>query len=175
MLDLLRKRRSVRRFLETPVPAAVIAGIEEALLRSPSSRSIRPWHFVLVDDPTLLARLAKAKHHGASFLARAPLAVGVCGLPEESDVWIEDCTIASLLVQLYVESVPGMGSCWVQIRNRRDESGKDSEACVREVINLPSSWSVESIVAVGYEAERPKPVDAGDLLRDRVHRNRRAR
>jgi nitroreductase len=162
MLDLLRKRRSVRSFEDRPLPPEMIAEFEEVLLRSPSSRNFRPWQFVLVDDPGLIARLAKAKAHGSGFLSGAPMAIVICGLPEESDVWIEDCSIASTLVQMHAESIPGLGSCWIQIT---------ADAYVKKILNLPANWAVESIIAVGYETSRPEPIPEDHLVREKIHRN----
>jgi nitroreductase len=89
-IDLLRSRRSIRQFEPRPVEQAKVDLLVEAALRSPSSRGFNPWEFVVVDNPELIDRLSKAKPHGASFLAKAPLAVVVCADPEKSDVWVED-------------------------------------------------------------------------------------
>jgi nitroreductase len=50
MIKLLRKRRSIRKYAEKPIPAAVQKRLVEALLRSPSSRDIRPWRFFFIDE-----------------------------------------------------------------------------------------------------------------------------
>lgn len=171
MLEILRRRRSVRRFQPRPLEPGVIAELEEVLLRSPSSRNLRPWEFVLVDDPALLDRLSQSKEHGSGFVRGAAMAVVICGLPEVSDVWVEDCSIASILVQLYAETVPGMGSCWVQIRNRKHDPSTSSQEFVRSVLGLAGDRSVESIIALGYEAERGDPIAVEELPGGKVRRN----
>jgi hypothetical protein len=40
-------------------------------------------------------KLSSAKESGSGFLSNAPLGVVVCGEENESDVWIEDCSIFS--------------------------------------------------------------------------------
>ena len=50
-------------------------------------------------------------------LETAPLAVVICADETLNDAWIEDCSIASILLQLTAQSI-GLGSCWIQIRNR---------------------------------------------------------
>ncbi|MBN1827641.1 MAG: nitroreductase family protein, partial [Deltaproteobacteria bacterium] len=100
MIDLLRSRRSIRRFTKKPIDAESIELIEEALLRSFSSRNIQPWQFIFVDDGELLKKLAVAKEHGAEFLSGAALAVVIAGDEETSDVWIEDCSIAAAIAHL---------------------------------------------------------------------------
>ena len=57
LIEILRKRRSIRKYQDRPVPPEAVEVLKEALLRSPSSREIRPWSFVLVQDPVLLDKL----------------------------------------------------------------------------------------------------------------------
>ena len=97
-LDLLRKRRSTRQFTSQPVEVEKINILLEAALRAPSSKTNTPWEFIVIEDPKVIVQLSTAKPHGASFLKKAPLAIAVCGNTEKSDVWIEDCAIAALLV-----------------------------------------------------------------------------
>lgn len=171
MIDLLRRRRSIRRFRPDPIPVPVLRLLSEALLRSPSSRSINPWRFVFVDDPALLPRLGESKEHGAEFLAGAPLAIVVCADGTKSDVWIEDCSIAAILVQMAAISA-GLGSCWAQIRNRRHDRHKSAEEYVKEVLDLPEQIQVECIIGLGFPAERKRSVSASALHFDKLHHNR---
>jgi len=170
MIELLRKRRSIRKFTQEKIAPETIELLIEALLRAPSSRGINPWEFVVVDDWELLARLSRAKGHGAEFLKNAPLAIVVCADGTMSDVWIEDCSIASIIVQLAALSV-GLGSCWAQIRNRMHDSGRPSEEYIRELLGLPDHIKVESIIGIGYPAETRKPISAKDLQYEKVKRN----
>ena len=75
MLEMLRQRRSIRQFETRPIPEALQAHLEEALLRAPTSRNRRPWEFIFVTDPALQQRLAACKPHSADFVAHAPLTV----------------------------------------------------------------------------------------------------
>ena len=66
-IDLVTRRRSIRRFLEKPVAPEAIAQLVEAALRAPSSRGFNPWQFVVVEDRERLASLSRSKPHGAAF------------------------------------------------------------------------------------------------------------
>ena len=59
-LQLLQKRRSIRRFSEKPVEKEKVDYLVECMLRSPSSRSLNPWEFIVVDDKKLLETLSQA-------------------------------------------------------------------------------------------------------------------
>jgi nitroreductase len=153
MLELLRTRRSIRRYTDEPLSPEQIDALQEALLRSPSSRGIRPWEFVFVQDAELLEQLSRCKPHGASFLCGAPLGIVVCGDETRSDVWVEDCSIASIVVQLAAHSL-GLGSCWIQVRKREHEDGGSAEAFIQELLELPKHLRVLSVIAVGHRARQ---------------------
>ncbi len=169
LIDLLRNRRSIRRYLDKPVEAEKIDLLVEAMLRSPSSRSLNPWEFVVVEDPALLGELARAKAHGASFIKGAPLAVVICADPGKCDVWVEDCSIATLLVHLAAADL-GLGSCWIQLRERQHDSGRSSESYVKELLGLADHLVVLAMVAIGYPAEEKAGHPADSLLWERVKR-----
>lgn len=151
MLEILRKRRSIRRFKKEPIAQAQIEALREAVLRSPSSRGIQPWKFWFVQDADLIGKLARCKEHGSAFLKDAPLAVVVCGDETMSDVWIEDCSIAAVIVHLAAVSL-GLGGCWIQVRNRMHSADTTSEDYVRKILGIAHPLRVLAIVAVGVAA-----------------------
>lgn len=162
LLSLLRKRRSVRRYLKKPVSPRVQARLKEACLRAPSSRDLQPWTFHFVEKPELLAKLSKLKPHHAAFIKQAPLAVVIGARDKDCDTWIEDCSIAAILLQL-AGTDAGLGSCWVQVHKRHTESGDSSEQYVRDCLNLPIEERVLCIIAMGYPAAVPKPIATDKL------------
>jgi nitroreductase len=50
MIELLRKRRSIRKFTQVKIEPETVELLIEALLRSPSSRGANPWEFIVVDE-----------------------------------------------------------------------------------------------------------------------------
>jgi nitroreductase len=170
MIELLRIRRSIRKFTADKIAAETIELLVEALLRAPSSRGINPWEFVLVDDQKLLARLSESKEHGSEFLKNAPLGIVVCADSTKSDMWIEDCSIASIIVQMTALSL-GLGSCWIQIRKRAHDSSSSAEEYIQGVLGLPEHIKVQSIIAVGHPGETKSPIPPGKLQHAKVRRN----
>ncbi|PWE00647.1 nitroreductase family protein [Marinilabilia rubra] len=168
MLDLIQKRRSTRKFTADKVEQEKIDQLLKAALWSPTSKNNRPWEFVVVEDSQTLEQLSQCKPHGASFLANAPLGIVVLGDAGKSDVWVEDCSIASILMQMTAESI-GLGSTWIQIRLRLDEEGSTAGDNVKEVINAPENLEVLGIMAFGYKAKERQPYSEDVLLWDRVH------
>ena len=162
MIDILRTRRSIRRYETKPIDPGSLQILKEALLRSPSSRGLNPWTFIFVDKPDLLAQLAKAKEHGASFLKGAALGIVVCADETVSDVWVEDASIASVVAHLTAHSL-GLGSCWVQIRNRAHSKAQTAGDYIQTLLGIPAHIKVEAIIAIGYPAETMKPVPHAQL------------
>ena len=170
-IDLLRRRRSIRKYSDQKLDDATLELIQETLLRSPTSRGRTPWEFVLVTDTELLKQLARAKMLGTGFIADAPLAVVILGNEKTSDVWVEDCSIAAINLQLLATDL-GLGSCWGQIRKRPHSSDSSAESYVRELLGIPAHLRVGMIIAVGYPAESKPPVPFEKLDQSKIHTDR---
>lgn len=171
MLELMRKRRSIRKFKKDRISQTTVDVLKEAVLRSPSSRGIRPWKFFFVQDAEVITRLSRCKESGSVFLKDAPLAVVVCGDETASDVWIEDCSIAGIIVHLSAESL-GLGSCWIQVRNRMQNAETTSEDYVRNILGIARPLRVLAIIAIGFpneiKAGHPyESLDHGKVIADR--------
>lgn len=166
-IDLLRKRRSIRRFEDRRVEEEKVDLLIEAALRSPSSRGFDPWEFVVITDPATIADLSLAKTHGSKFLKNSSLAIVVVADPQKSDVWVEDASIASILIHLQATDL-GLGSCWVQIRLRDHDKEMSAEKYVAGCIGLKDGMVVESIIGIGYPAELKSGHSSSSLQYDKI-------
>lgn len=171
MLDIFYNRRSTRKFQNKKIEEEKIKSLLTAALLAPSSKGCRPWEFIVVDDQSLLELLAGSKPHGASLLKHAPLAIIITGDKTKSDVWIEDCSIASIFIQLEAEAL-GLGSCWVQIHRRYFNDDITSNEYIHEHFNIPERLEVLSIVGVGYKLVERPPLSDKDILWNKVSNNR---
>lgn len=169
--DLIKNRRSMRKFTGEELTKDEVVALMKAALMSPSSKRTNCWQFVLVDDKELLKDLAHCKEAGSAFLADAALAVVVVADPLVSDVWVEDASIASLMVQLQAEDL-GLGSCWVQVRERFTATGMPSNEFVHGLLDLPLQLQVLSIIAVGHKGMERKPFDEAHLQWEKIHINK---
>ena len=124
--DLAQLRRSHRKFTEEEISPEDVQTILRAALMSPTSKSQRAWHFVVVEDKEDIAKLADAKDLGSQFMKGAPLAIAVLGDPLKNDCWVEDASIAAVSMQYQAEEL-GLGSCWVQMRGRGLADGTSAD------------------------------------------------
>lgn len=167
-LELLKQRRSSRVFTDELIDKDTVCNLMKAVLMSPSGHRINPWEFVLVEDKATLKALSQCKEHGASLLEGAAMAVVVLGDTTKTDVWIEDCSIATIILQLAAEDF-GLGSCWVQMRLRKDADGNLAEDNVRILLDIPAHYAVLSIVGLGHKARETKPFDEEKMQWDKIH------
>ena len=169
-LSLIQNRRSIRRYLPWPIENEKIDVLIEAALRAPSSRGFNPWEFIFVTERDLLKMLSVTKKHGSSFLRNATLGIVVCADADRSDVWVEDASIASIFIQLAAESI-GLGSCWIQIRERMHDKEKTAQKYISEILNVPKGLKVESIIAIGHPEKRKPPHVKKELQYDKIYLN----
>lgn len=166
--DLLKRRRSIRKYTDQPLSPDEVKMILEAALMSPAGKRRNPWQFIAVEDKETLARLAHAKEHGAGPIEGAALAIVVVCDSTVADTWIEDGSIASILIQLQCEAL-GLGSCWIQMHKRFTEHGQSAEDAVREILDIPYTMEVLSVISIGHKAEERKPFDEEKLQWEKVH------
>lgn len=157
----------MRKFLPERPTEDEVRTILRAALMSPSSKGLHSWEFAIVDDAEKLQQLSQCKAQGSDFLAGAPMAIVVMARPEVSDVWIEDASVASTMILLQAEDL-GLGSCWIQVRERKDAEGHDAEENVRRILDIEPSLRILSIIALGYKGMERKPFNEERLLWDKV-------
>ena len=166
--SLITNRRSTRKFTDQLLSPEQVAAILKSALMAPASKRKNPWQFVVVDEKELLQKLSLCKPHGAAFLEGCALAVVVLANVMESDVWIEDASIASIFMQLQAEDL-GLGSCWCQIRNRQTENEEDASQYIRGLLDIPYQLEVLSVIGFGYKEKPNKPFDESRLQWEKIH------
>jgi nitroreductase len=167
--EILRKRRSVRSFLDRPVEKEKIEQLMGTLQYLPSSRSIFPTEFIVVNDKDILNELAKCRDHGSQFLEQAPAAIVVIADSNKSDVWIEDASIASTFL-LFSAVELGLAGCWIQIRKRK-KGAISSDGIISNILNIPPDFSIESIIAIGYPDEKGIPAKIKHFDLKKIYHN----
>ena len=166
--ELLKSRRSIRKYLAKPIESDKIDTITKSVLMSPASKRSNSWEFIVVQDSEMLNKLANCRSHGSQFLADAPLGIVVIADITKSDVWIEDASIATIIMQLQVQDL-GLGSCWIQVYQRQKDETTTTEEYIRELLNIPSNFAVLNIVSIGYPNEERKPYDEEKLALEKIH------
>jgi len=163
--ELIKVRRSMRKFTEEELTQEQVVTLMKAALMAPTSKRSNSWQFIVVDDKESLKKLSFCKEQASQFIADAALAIVVVADPLVSDVWIEDAAIASIYLQLQAEDI-GLGSCWVQVRERLTASGISSGEYVHDILDIPLQLQVLSIIAIGHKGNED------NLQWEKIHLNK---
>ena len=170
-MELIKARRSMRKFTPEELTQDEVVSLMKAALMAPASKRSNAWQFILVDEKEKLKDLSLCKEQESQFIADAALAVVVTADPLLSDVWIEDASIASIYLQLQAEDL-GLGSCWVQVRERYTATGMPSDEYVRGLLDIPLQLQVLSVIAIGHKGMERKPFDEAHLQWEKIHLNK---
>jgi nitroreductase len=170
VFEILKSRRSIRKYEDREIEKEKADILLKAALLAPSSRGKKPWEFIAVTDKNLLKKLSESKEYGSQFLEGAPLGILVLADKECCDVWIEDASIAGAIIHLAAHSL-GLGSCWIQIRERMHNKEEMAEDYIKKLFNIPARYAVECIISVGYPAEDKKAYEDNDLIYNKLHFN----
>lgn len=166
LYDGLITRRSIRAFKPDPIDREQVDEIIRAGMYAPSAVNCQPWHFIVIDDRSLMDRIMQI-HPYAGMLAEAQYAVLVCGdqhLEHGPGYWVVDCGAATQNILLAAHAV-GVGSVWLGLHPR--EKRKEG---IRELFDLPGHIQPFSLIALGYPNEQ-KPVPER-FKKERIHYNR---
>lgn len=171
LFEAMQKRRSVRRYTGEPITAEQIDRLLAAGLLAPSSRNQKPCELIAVQEKGLLEKLSHTKAAGSSMLKDAAAAIVVIADSEKSDVWIEDASIMLTYLHLAATDL-GLGSCWIQCRNRKTAADGDSEVYVRESLSIPERYRIVGILSLGSVEEAPAPHTFDEIDRTKLHTDR---
>jgi nitroreductase len=169
VLEAIKKRRSIRRFLKDDVPEDTLMELLDAMRWAPSAGNLQPWEFVVVRDAGVKGRVAEAAHQ--AWIAEVPVVVVVCASPDRSSPRYGDRGInlyclqdtAAAVQNLHLAAVEkGLGSCWV---GAFDEDG------VAQAVGVPKNIRPVAVIPVGRPAETPAPRPRRSL-EEIVHRDR---
>ena len=161
-LDIIFSRRSIRQYRDKAVDEADIHSLLEAAMAAPSANNIKPWHFITITDKQLLKELADTQPYG-KMLADAALGIAVCGNPDISDWWVQDCTAATENILIAAAGLD-LGAVWLGVYGRSDR-----ENAIRKLLSIPGEIAVLSLISIGHPAEKKEARTQFDLKR--VHRN----
>lgn len=146
ILQFLKSRRSIRKFIDKPVEPQLVARLLEAARYAPSAGNCQPWRFVVVTDPARKKKFDPYFHQ--PWVEKAPVVIVVLAAPDEtrrvygpdSNWYIQDCAAATQNILLMAHG-SGLGAVWV---------GAFSKDAVRKELAIPAKYEVFALVCVGY-------------------------
>jgi len=156
IFQVIRDRRSIRKYKATPVEPEKIEQVLNAARLAPSWKNLQCWRFlVLADDGKRNAVLDSFPddNPGKKAIAMAPVVIVVCADPAESDVengieyFVADTAIAFEHACLAAHAL-GLGTCWM---------GWYDENRLKGALGIPAHIRIVGITPLGYPDQEPKP------------------
>lgn len=186
LLELIRLRRSIRRFSDRAVSREDITRLLEAARWAPSNHNRQPWRFLVIEDKHQINQLAETVSRGLSEKLKS--------LPEAAAAYASEFTHYAtffsnapvLLVVLHKQPVSVSAPLLVGLKNSDLISGEPLSVamavqnlllaaqalglgtCVltgpllvsdalAKVLDLPAGHDLTCLVALGHPAESPTP------------------
>ncbi len=155
LFQVIRDRRSIRKYKDTPVEWAKIEQVLDAARLAPSWKNMQCWRFLVLTGMEKREALLAAfpdDNPGKRAIASAPVVIVVCADPAESgvengiDYFVADTAIAFEHLCLAAHAL-GLGSCWM---------GLYDEALVNKAVGIPAGMRVVGITPLGYPDQEPK-------------------
>jgi nitroreductase len=150
-MDVVRKRRSVRKYKPDMVPGTEILYVLEAARLAPSWGNRQCWRYIVVTDEATRKKIAITE-----WAASAPVIIVGCGDPSKAGnkdgkpYYMLDMGI-SIEHLVLAAAERGLGTCWL--------GGQFDEKVVRETLRVPESHRVVAMTPLGYPDESPPAKD----------------
>ncbi len=189
MTNTLDTRRSIRRYLDRPVPPDQIDLLLDRATRAPSAHNSQPWRFVVITTSNVKVQLAdrmgerlradrlRAADRVAEIdrdvarsrerITSAPVVIIACAAFSSDDRYERLMAIqsvaASLQNLLLAAHEVGLGACWMAAPLYCPD-------VIRDVLHLPNDWEAQALITLGYPADEGKPRGRVDFRELTVYR-----
>lgn len=178
LIDVVRGRRSVRKFQDKPVAEETLATVLEAVKWAPSWANTQCWEIVVVRDPEIREKLQAtfppAGNPALKAIVRAPVLLVLCARLNESgyykgqvtthlgDWFMFDLGIASQNLCLAAHDL-GLGTVVV---------GLFDQIKAKAVLNVPEGVELVALIPMGYPAKKysaPRRKEVKDFLHENTY------
>jgi nitroreductase len=156
VFDAIKKRRSIRKYLDKPVLKDAIVDLLEAARLAPSAYNAQPWKFLVVNNKKVIDGLKKESVFAKDFVYTAPVIVICCGVVENyparakdnfnlRELALGDISIASQNLVLRATEL-GLGTCYIGLLDREK---------LKKILKIPDNYIIPYVISVGYHGEEP--------------------
>lgn len=150
--EIVRTRRSIRRFLDIPVEFEKLGEILENAIYAPSAGNLQDWKFILITDKEKIEGVAEACYN-QEWIGNSPVCLIACVEPSKTRNFYGDqgekysllnggAAIQNILLSVHNE---GLASCWV--------CAFEDEMLKRN-LSIPDDIIVAGVLPIGYADEK---------------------
>ena len=157
MLNLIKTRRSIRKFTSQEIEDEKLNQIIEAGTWAPSGLNNQPWKFAIIKDAKTQHSLASLTRY-STIIEGAPVAIAVFFDTKESydrtkDIQAIGACIQNMLLAIHALN---LGGVWLgEILNNKEK--------VSKVLDAPDNLELMAVITLGHPAEKGKKGNRKDL------------
>jgi nitroreductase len=146
IFEVIRTRKSVRKYKPDPIPHEKLKMILEAAQLAPSAGNRQPWRFVVVHNADKKKEIAKVAKN-QTFLADAAVIIAAVGDPEISERWHDKDVMIAVEHMVLAATSLGYGTCWI---------GAFDENEVKKLLKIPKKLKLVVLLPMGIPGETPQ-------------------
>lgn len=154
ILNIIKKRRSIRQYNQKEVPDKLLLELIEAAIWAPTGSNIQPWYYIIVQNKGILNRI---KTFSPGLLGNPPSLIVICsdrkrafekgGTLGRDELCIMDISMAAQNLML-LATEKGLGTCVIKSFNKK---------AISKILELPDYISPDLLISVGYYTKEAKP------------------
>lgn len=153
VLDVIRKRRTVRAFTDEEVSDEQVETILQMAMYAPTYMNRQPWHFVVVRDKELQKSLGETLGV-RPYIQQASAVIAVYGDPNISNTWdLDGC--AAIENMLITATALGLGSAWAG--SPGNLAWGEAEQLMKDALKVPAGFRALSLVCLGHPVKMVVP------------------
>jgi nitroreductase len=162
IFEILKNRRSIRKYTNKAVEKKKVNQILELASLSPSAMNRQPYAFVVISKNSIIQEISSACNQEWD----APVIIAVCSIPEQAwerddgeEYWKVDSAIVMNNISMVAYSL-GLGTCWI---------AAFQEEKIKKILQISPKVRVLSLTPLGYPNEKKGPVKKRKSLAELVH------
>lgn len=166
MVDIIKKRRSIRSYQNKDVSQDKIDTLLEAAMLAPSAGNEQPWHFIVIDDQEIINKIPQI-HPYSKMITQVKKAILVCAdinHTKYEGYWVQDCAAATENILLKAVDID-LATVWLGLYPNEQRIAK-----FKNLFKLPADIIPFSLIPVGYPAVEKETPDRFD--KSRIHKNK---
>lgn len=147
ILDIIKKRRSIRNYNKKNVPRDLLWQLIEAAIWAPSGSNIQPWYFIIIDDHNTIEKI---NAFSPGLWGKPTSIILICsdrkkafekgGTLGRDELCVMDISMAAQNIMLFAEEL-GLRTCPVKSFNKR---------AISKILHLPDNISADLLISIGY-------------------------
>jgi nitroreductase len=154
ILEIIKSRRSTRRFKPDMIPDADIKAVLEAAQWAPSGENFQPWKFIIIKNREIMEKILDFIPYKKwqKFIMNGPVLIVVLGDKRKSRWWFLDCALAigNLMLEAWAR---GLGTCFSAQYPTVPERVEEN---IKEFLEIPKKWRIVTMTPLGYPMEPPE-------------------